>query len=327
MGTPQSETEEIALQWLAKSGKRWRPFLAACVFQSLRDDASAPLPKNICKMLIAIECFHKASLIHDDIEDDDTMRYGEKTVHAQYGVPVALNVGDILVGDGYRLIGEMDLPDDRKVKMLQIAALGHRTLCMGQGAELCWQRHRSPLSTDEILDIYKQKTAPAFEVSLRLGAMYAGADDKLGDMLQRYSTALGIAYQIRDDLSDSGLESGHRLENHNSMDLSLLMAMAYKQAGEADRQRLKSFWQKTTCEKDTADRVFRIMQDLNVVNDIQNLFQFYKNQALSALSPIDNANLKCVLHRVVGKIFCDIAKMGCCNDYQAGNASDRQTRR
>ncbi len=327
MGAPRSETEEIALQWLSKSGKRWRPFLAACVFQSLREDASAPLPDSIFKLLIAIECFHKASLIHDDIEDEDTLRYGEKTVHAQHGIAIALNVGDILVGDGYRLIGELEIQDDRKVKMLQIAALGHRTLCMGQGAELCWQQHRTPLSTDDILAIYKQKTAPAFEVSLRLGAMFAGADEKLGDTLQRYSSALGIAYQIKDDLSDSGLESGRRLKNHNSMDLSLLMAMAYKKANQADREILELFWQKTVSENNVAEQVFRVTKNLDVVSDILNLFLHYKNQAIAALSQIDNANLKCVLHRVVGKIFCDIAKMGCCNDYQVGNAPDRETRR
>ena len=141
---------------------------AACVYQSLRDDSSAPLPESIRKLLVAIECFHKASLIHDDIEDGDAIRYGQETLHVRYGVPVALNVGDILVGDGYRLIAELDLPDHRKVKMLEIAALGHRTLCQGQGAELCWQRHRSPLSIEALLEIYKQKTAPAFEVALRM---------------------------------------------------------------------------------------------------------------------------------------------------------------
>ncbi len=316
MGSPQSETEKIALQWLAKSGKRWRPYLAACVYQSLRDDSSAPLPGSICKLLIAIECFHKASLIHDDIEDNDNLRYGEETLHVQYGVPVALNVGDILVGDGYRLIAELDISNDQKVDMLYIAALGHRTLCQGQGAELCWQQHRSPLSINDILDIYKQKTAPAFEVALRLGAMFAGMDDKIGNILQQYSTALGIAYQIRDDFSDSGLEEGQSLNNHNSMDISLLMAVAYKKANEGDKKILKAFWQQSTSDAQSADQIYNLMKQLKVINDIQALFQQYKNDAYSVLSPIDNPNLKCVLHRVIGKIFSDITNMGCCNDYK-----------
>ena len=55
-----------------------------------------------------MECFHKASLIHDDIEDDDAQRYGEPTLHVEHGVPVALNVGDLLIGEGYRLLAECE---------------------------------------------------------------------------------------------------------------------------------------------------------------------------------------------------------------------------
>ncbi len=315
MGSPHNHTEKIALQWLAKSGKRWRPFLAACVYQSLRNDPSAPLPDSIRKLLIAIECFHKASLIHDDIEDNDNLRYGEQTLHVQYGVPIALNIGDILVGDGYRLIAELDIPSERKAKMLHIAAIGHRTLCQGQGAELCWQQSRTPLTVNEILDIYKQKTAPAFEVALRLGAIYSNRDDHLGDLLQQYSTALGIAYQIKDDFSDSGLEEGPNLKIQNSMDISLLMALTYEKANHEDQQILKAFWYSTS-DKDYHNRINQIILIHNIVQDMQALFQQYKNHAFSVLSAIDNPNLKCVLHRVIGKIFGDLTKMGCCNDNQ-----------
>ena len=63
------------------------------------------MPQDLQKVAVAIECFHKASLIHDDIEDNDAARYGEKTLHEEFGAAVALNVGDLLIGEGYRLIG------------------------------------------------------------------------------------------------------------------------------------------------------------------------------------------------------------------------------
>ena len=53
---------------------------------------------------MSIETFHKASLVHDDIEDDDAFRYGAETIHRQYGIPTAINVGDYLIGMGYRLV-------------------------------------------------------------------------------------------------------------------------------------------------------------------------------------------------------------------------------
>ncbi|HAU36995.1 MAG TPA: polyprenyl synthetase, partial [Phycisphaerales bacterium] len=97
------------------------------------------------------ECFHKASLVHDDIEDGDDHRYGDLTLHCRYGVPVALNVGDLLLSEGYRLLAEAPLPDAARARMLRAAAEGHRQLCIGQGAELCWTRSPGPISLDELL--------------------------------------------------------------------------------------------------------------------------------------------------------------------------------
>src|SRR5262249_45912795 len=151
------------------------------------------------KIAVAVECFHKASLIHDDIEDNDALRYGEQTLHEQYGLPVALNVGDLLIGEGYRLIGSCKASAEQKAAMLLVASQGQRQLCRGQGAELCWARTPQPLTSPQVLDIFRQKTAPAFEVALRLGALYAGVDahEEVADVLKTYSEAMGIAYQIR----------------------------------------------------------------------------------------------------------------------------------
>src|SRR5437764_7610368 len=95
VGIAEAKTEEIARQWLAKSGKRWRPFLAACAYKALaqKTDEDQPLPEGLMKLAVAVECFHKASLIHDDIEDGDATRYSEKTLHEEHGIPVALNAG------------------------------------------------------------------------------------------------------------------------------------------------------------------------------------------------------------------------------------------
>ncbi len=72
LGPAQSATEQISREWLGKEGKRWRPFLAACAFKALQDDPDAPLPAGLRTVAVAVECFHKASLIHDDIEDNDS---------------------------------------------------------------------------------------------------------------------------------------------------------------------------------------------------------------------------------------------------------------
>src|SRR4030095_1703956 len=153
MGPAKGATEKIAREWLCRAGKRWRPFLTVSAYQALRATPGASLPEDLRKIAVAVECFHKASLIHDDIEDNDTMRYGEKTLHEEHGVAVALNAGDLLIGEGYRLLAACQASAEQKAAMLLIASQGQRQLCRGQGAELCWTRHPGPLTTLQVLDI------------------------------------------------------------------------------------------------------------------------------------------------------------------------------
>src|ERR1051326_7719645 len=140
MGVARGQTEQIARQWLGRAGKRWRPFLAVAAFQALRQTPAAALPEDLRKIAVAVECFHKASLIHDDIEDGDAVRYGEKTLHEEYGVAVALNVGDLLIGEGYRLIGTCKASAAPKAEMLLAPSQGQRQLCQGRGADSCGAR-------------------------------------------------------------------------------------------------------------------------------------------------------------------------------------------
>ena len=146
MGPPRGHTEEISRDWLARAGKRWRPFLTVAAYQALRDDPEAPISDSIKRAAISVEIFHKASLVHDDIEDNDAQRYGESTLHAEHGVPVALNVGDLLIGEGYRLLADSDVDPKLRAAMLKVAAEGQRELCRGQGAELLWNNHPVALS-------------------------------------------------------------------------------------------------------------------------------------------------------------------------------------
>jgi len=226
MGPSDGRTEEIVREWLSRSGKRWRPFLAVSAFQALRSDPGSPLPDGLKPLAVAVECFHKASLIHDDIEDNDTERDGQKTLHAEYGVSVALNVGDLLIGEGYRLLASSPLSAEQKSEMTRFAAEGQRQLCRGQGAELCWMRAPEPLTKQRVLEIFRHKTAPAFEVALHLGALAAGCEQHaaVASTLTAYSEALGIAYQIRDDLADA-------TEDLSARRLSLLPSVSRDQAG------------------------------------------------------------------------------------------------
>jgi len=321
LGPPRTKTERIARQWLLRAGKRWRPFLAVCAYKALCDDLEEALPDDLRKLAVAVECFHKASLIHDDIEDGDERRYDQKTLHAEHGLAVALNVGDLLLGEGYRLIAESGAKSGRKVEMLRTAAEGHRMLCIGQGIELCWARSPGPLSSDQVLDIFRRKTSPAFDVALHLGATCAGAGENVWDVLDNYSRALGIAYQIRDDLDD--FAAGPHGGDVGAARPSILLAIAHESAEGQAKQRLADLWRRKDHRREMSHELRGAFEETNVVARTRQLLESYKQLAVRSLSPLDNANLKGLLRRVVTKIFNDAEVLFCCNDYQSRNARSR----
>jgi len=318
-GEASGETERIGRAWLARAGKRWRPFLTACVYRALREDPDAPFPEALQKIAIAVECFHKASLIHDDIEDEDAERYALDTLHTEHGVPVALNVGDYLLGEGYRLLATCGAPPEARARMLRAAAEGHRTLTLGQGAELCWTRARKPLTTLEVIDVFRRKTAPAFQVALQVGAYFAGADEHLDPVFTRYSEAVGIAYQIRDDLDD--LAADGAAAGGARPTLPLAVAFERSHASKETRERLRRAW--TEGSGADAAEVARAIETTDAGERCRNLLEAYKEEAVRALAAVDNPSLKGLLRRVVAKIFNELEVKGWCSERQAGDAADR----
>ncbi len=311
---PTNATEQVALNWMAKAGKRWRPFLAVCTYRAFCTDDSEVGEEDLRKVAIAVECFHKASLIHDDIEDGDTERYGQRTLHAEYGVPIALNVGDLLLGEGYRLLAEVNAPDAKKVKLLDAAARGHRSLCLGQGSELAWMRTPGPMTVNEVLDIFRMKTAPAFEVALNLGAILAGCDEQVAGVLKQYSESLGIAYQIHDDLDD--LRSPHSEEIFSGKRPSILLALTYENANEQDKRQIERLWDRSVTDADR-ERARQLIGSAQVEASAWRLMEAYKSQAIASCIALKNAGLKGLLRRVIGKMFNDVEIMGCCDDPSA----------
>ncbi len=210
---PIAATEAIAYDFLSKGGKYSRPFITLAAYDALtarnapRDGAaSTPRIKDaVRRAALSIESFHKASLVHDDIQDGDAFRYGEPTLHMAHGVATAINVGDYLIGLGYRLVSRdiEQLGADTAGDILNKLADAHTKLSEGQGAELVWRDSRDKrLSPEEALDIYALKTAPAFEAALYCGLRLAGPAEHYAGPVAELARQLGIAFQVLNDLQD-----------------------------------------------------------------------------------------------------------------------------
>jgi geranylgeranyl diphosphate synthase, type II len=307
MGAPQTPAEVLAHRWMLQGGKRWRPILAASLCLAAPNARHDPLLDSV---LVAIECFHKASLIHDDIEDHDADRYGMPTLHKQVGIPEALNVGDLLIGEGYRLLAEAPADAATRASLLRVAAEGHRQLCLGQGLELSWRSARRPLYAREVLEIMRLKTAPAFAVALKLGALAAGLGEASFPMIEKYADALGIAYQVRDDAEDAARDVG---ENP-----SAVLALAWENAQGPDRDLLAQAW----CGQKVS-ALDALLARLDALGQAHALVQQWKHAALEATDHNASPEVRAVLRRIIIRVFDKPELEGWCRDVAAGYASSR----
>ena len=168
-----------------------RPRLCRAAYLSAGGDPDCSRIDAICE---AVECFHKASLIHDDIQDCDEERYGRPTVWREHGLPVAIAAGDWLVAHGYELMADSGFAN--AIDMVKATVRSHVALCEGQGDDLTGVAQ----SVDGgYISVCERKTGEAFALAAELGALAAGADPA---PYRRYGLDFGVVFQIRDDMSD-----------------------------------------------------------------------------------------------------------------------------
>jgi len=291
LGKAGNITEQLAREYLLTGGKRLRPMLTVLACEAFSRDINED---DLARLALSIECFHKASLIHDDIEDNDLTRYDRETLHARYGVPVAINAGDFLIGEGYRLITETSFEASIIKECIGIAARGHRLLASGQGMELMAIRNRDIFTNDEVIEVFDYKASTAFKVALLLGAVAGGADPSSVKLLEKYSQNIGIAYQIMDDIDDFSDPDGRIDLNKPSVFISLLS----ERLSEADQV----LFQAAYCSHDIS--IIKAFCDSYQVRKLAaEMMQKYLALTGKCLDEITNPGLKLALHEIIGKVF------------------------
>lgn len=297
LGRPRAQVERLAHSWLATGGKRWRPLLTVAMHDVLNGENA---DGEVRAAAVAIECFHKASLIHDDIEDGDDRRYGRPTPHALHGVPIATNVGDYLIGEGYRLLTGLPIDSQRRLRMLTAAAEGHRRLCLGQGEELAFAARPHPFTTSAYERLCARKTGAAFEVAIAFGAILAGADRATCAVLSRYSRAVGVAYQIRDDLADADLPAAGDLQARRP---SILLALACECDDPAVAAALARFWRQGAGAGAAAGALLKTLTQAGLRARAEQLAEHHLHAAERALAGLRHAGLKRLLRRLATRLL------------------------
>lgn len=312
-------TEAVAYDFLAKGGKQSRPFITLATYDALREGlatsangatAAAQIPDAIQRVAMSIETFHKASLVHDDIEDGDEYRYGQPTLHNQFGVPTAINVGDYLIGMGYRLVSRdaRELGPEVAADILDVLADAHQRLCEGQGAELFWRdsldKQLRPL---DALKIYSLKTAPAFEAALFCGARLHGPIDRYLSAFKGFARNLGVAFQILNDLKD--WENDDQNKRKIAGDLlggrpTVLWALALENLSPALREELLNLpANEHLSDLQRANRARQLYQEAGVFELAHQLVDKHQTRAEEIADEVEPEELRRLLYYVIDSVL------------------------
>ncbi|MFW6146295.1 MAG: polyprenyl synthetase family protein [Planctomycetota bacterium] len=287
-GEALDATGRIGRDWLASGGKRLRPLVTLAAAAAVSGAEVDALDDATARAALAVEAFHKASLAHDDIEDDDDRRYGRPTLHRVHGTAAAINVGDYLLGLGYQLLAAAgrERSADVAAALLGHLSRAHLHLARGQGAELAWRREGAPLpAVGEVLKVYALKTAPAFAAALAAGIVLGGGPAQMPAPLHRFTRHVGVAFQVLNDLNDwaEDLRRGRR---------TYLTALATASADPNARDDLAALLEAARTDPAAVDAVAIRFEDAGVFRTANRMVDEMASRAAAAVEGVDPPALR-----------------------------------
>jgi octaprenyl-diphosphate synthase len=220
---------QISHYIISAGGKRIRPRLVLLFARALGFDG----PQRF-ELAAIVEFIHTATLLHDDVVDESSLRRGRETANAMFGNAASVLVGDFLYSRAFQMMVSID-----RMRVLEVLADATNVIAEGEVLQLM-NMHNPDLVVEDYLRVIRFKTAKLFEASARLGAVLAGASSEIEERCADYGRSLGTAFQLVDDLLD--YEGDTRALGKNVGDdlregkptLPLLAAMARGSADERD---------------------------------------------------------------------------------------------
>lgn len=275
---------EVTAHLVDAGGKRLRPMLTL---------AAAKLtgytgPHHI-HLATAVEFIHTATLLHDDVVDDSDQRRGRPTANLLWDNTSSVLVGDYLFARSFQLMVETG-----SLRVLDILANASATISEGEVLQLTAARN---LATDEptYLKVIRGKTAALFSAATQVGGVIAGAPDDQTQALYAYGDALGIAFQMVDDLLDyAGTDAiGKQIgDDFREGKMSLPVIRAIAAATDDER----SFWRRTLAKGDVQDgdldRAVQLLHHHGALDATTSEAQGWITRAKDALAPLPDHDIK-----------------------------------
>jgi len=224
---------EVSRYIISAGGKRLRPALLLLVAGALEYKGAQRF-----NLAAVVEFIHTATLLHDDVVDESTMRRGRATANESFGNPASVLVGDFLYSRAFQM-----MLDARDVRVMEILADATNVIAEGEVLQLM-NMHDASLDEAAYLRVIRSKTAKLFEASTRLAAVLAGSPPEIEQACADYGQALGTAFQVIDDVLDydgDAEEMGKNLgDDLREGKATLPLIAAMHRASQADRDLIRN---------------------------------------------------------------------------------------
>jgi len=234
-------------------GKRLRPVMALLVCEMVGGDSAKAVP-----YAAALETIHNFTLVHDDVMDDDNLRHGVTSAHAEFGVATAINAGDALFAYAFEMVTDSDCSQEMRVELVRHVASTVREIAEGQQMDLDFEE-REKVTPAEYLEMVRLKTSILFGSAAYGGARIGGASEEQAHELQQMAIDVGLGFQIWDDYLDAtateellGKPSGSDIQQGKR---TLLVIEALDRATSEDQKRLTAILDGDSSDEDVAEAV------------------------------------------------------------------------
>jgi geranylgeranyl pyrophosphate synthase len=251
----QKAAQEVLIEpiyeFLDRGGKRWRPTLFLLITEAVGGDI-----RKVKDFLIIPELAHDGSIITDDVEDQGELRRGKPCLHRIFGVDVAVNAGNFLYF--LPLVPLIRSKNRFKSKVLAKAYKAYAQdmikIHLGQGTDIYWHKGKAKeISQNEYLQMCAFKTGCLSRLAAKLAVVLSEKTDKLAERIGKMAEAIGVAFQIQDDILDLALEGEERKKFGKSFgnDIkegkrTLIVIHTLKKANQRDKKRLLQILDKHT---------------------------------------------------------------------------------
>ena len=284
---------EVSNHLVSSGGKRIRP--AICILVA---KAFGYKGEDLMRLASSIELLHTATLIHDDVVDQSLVRRGKESIQAKWDNAHGVLVGDFVYSKAFQLMASFDNPEI-------IRALADSTNRISEGEVLQLSLKNSDVLVEEdYFEIIDRKTAELFKVSAKTAGILCSCNEDEIQSLGKFSSNLGIAFQIQDDILDyygdenlTGKKLGKDFEEGK---YTLPVILALKNTSPENRSKLKSLF-RSRKQEDFQD-VLEILNSANTYEEIQKVFFFYSTICVEELKNVPSNQYRDSLEDIVANL-------------------------